>query len=209
MAIRVSRVKSPQLVNMKKLIAGLILITTCAFASTYDATQVPDIKKTKAGLYLDAKEAYALKQQLGSKAYFVDVRTRGEITYVGMPTIADASIPYVEHPDDAPWDDKNGRFKLDVNSDFGPELARRMSAAGLDKNDTVILICRSGDRSSRAANLLTDLGYTKVYSVVDGFEGDLVKTGPQAGQRAVNGWKNAGLPWSYKLDKSKLYFPKY
>ena len=84
-----------------------------------------------------------------------------------------------------------------------------MSAAGLDKNDTVILICRSGDRSSRAANLLTDLGYTKVYSVVDGFEGDLLKTGPQAGQRAVNGWKNAGLPWSYKLDKSKLYFPKY
>jgi rhodanese-related sulfurtransferase len=209
MVIRVSRVKSPQLMNMKKLIAGLILITTCAFASAYDATQVPDIKKTKAGLYLDAKEAYALKQQLGSKAYFVDVRTRGEITYVGMPTIADASIPYVEHPDDAPWDDKNGRFKLDVNSDFGPELARRMSAAGLDKNDTVILICRSGDRSSRAANLLTDLGYTKVYSVVDGFEGDLVKTGPQAGQRAVNGWKNAGLPWSYKLDKSKLYFPKY
>jgi len=56
---------------------------------------------------------------------------------------------------------------------------------------------------------LTDLGYTKVYTVVDGFEGDLAKTGPQAGQRVVNGWKNAGLPWSYKLDKSKLYFPKY
>lgn len=194
---------------MKKLIAGLILGVTCVFAWAYDATQVPDIKQTKAGLYLDAKEAYALKQKMADKAYFVDVRTRGEIIYVGMPTIVDASIPYVEHPDDAPWDDKNGRFKLDVNSDFGPELARRMSAAGLGKNDTVILICRSGDRSSRAANLLTDLGYTKVYSVVDGFEGDLAKTGPQAGQRAVNGWKNAGLPWSYKLDKSKLYFPKY
>lgn len=130
---------------MKKLIAGLILGVTCVFAWAYDATQVPDIKQTKAGLYLDAKEAYALKQKLADKAYFVDVRTRGEITYVGMPTIVDASIPYVEHPDDAPWDDKNGRFKLDVNSDFGPELARRMTAAGLGKNDTVILICRSGD----------------------------------------------------------------
>ncbi|RQO32868.1 sulfurtransferase [Herminiimonas sp. KBW02] len=194
---------------MKKLIAALILGAACVFAWAYDASQVPDIKQTRAGLYLDAKEAYRLKQKLADKAYFVDVRTRGEITYVGMPTIADASIPYVEHPDDAPWDDKNGRFKLDVNSDFGPELARRMTAAGLGKNDTVILICRSGDRSSRAANLLTDLGYTRVYSVVDGFEGDLAKTGPQAGQRAVNGWKNAGLPWSYKLDKSKLYFPRY
>lgn len=194
---------------MKKLIAALLLGAGCFSAFAFDAAQVSDIKQTKAALYLDAKEAYALKQKMAEKAYFVDVRTRGEISYVGMPTSADASIPYVEHPDDAPWDDKNGRFKLDVNSDFGPELARRMTAAGLGKNDTVILICRSGDRSSRAANLLTDLGYTKVYTVVDGFEGDLAKTGPQAGQRVVNGWKNAGLPWSYKLDKSKLYFPKY
>jgi len=23
----------------------------------------------------------------------------------------------------------------------------------------------------------------------------------------VNGWKNADLPWSYKLDKAKMYFP--
>ncbi|MES2025959.1 MAG: rhodanese-like domain-containing protein [Pseudomonadota bacterium] len=194
---------------MKKIIAALLLSASCVSAFAFDAAQVPDIKQTKAGLYLDAKEAYALKQKLGAKAYFVDVRTRGEVSYVGMPTIADANIPYVEHPDDAPWDDKNGRFKLDVNSDFGPELARRISASGLGKDDAVILICRSGDRSSRAANLLSDLGYSKVYTVVDGFEGDVAKTGPQAGQRVVNGWKNANLPWSYKLDKNKLYFPKY
>lgn len=194
---------------MKKILAVLLLSVSCISAFAFDAAQVQDIKQTKAGLYLDAKEAYALKQQLGAKTYFVDVRTRAEVSYVGMPTIVDANIPYVEHPDDAPWDDKNGRFKLDVNSDFGPELARRMSASGLGKGDTVILICRSGDRSSRAANLLTDLGYSKVYTVVDGFEGDLAKTGPQAGQRVVNGWKNANLPWSYKLDQSKLYFPKY
>jgi rhodanese-related sulfurtransferase len=170
---------------------------------------VPEIKRTKAQLYLDANEAYALKQKLGDKAYFVDVRTRAEVAYVGMPTVADAHIPYVEHADDAPWDDKNGRFKLDVNSDFGPELARRLAARGLEKGDTLILICRSGDRSARAANLLSELGYAKVYSVVDGFEGDLAKDGPQAGQRVVNGWKNAKLPWSYALDRNKLYFPKY
>jgi ParB family chromosome partitioning protein len=39
-------------------------------------------------------------------------------------------------------------------------------------------------------------------------KGDMAKEGPKAGQRAVNGWKNAGLPWSYKLDKAKMYFPK-
>ena len=62
-------------------------------------------------------------------------------------------------------------------------------------------MCRSGDRSARAINmLLTDRGYTKVYSVVDGYEGDLSK----AGRRDVNGWKNAGLPWTYELDKAKV-----
>lgn len=44
--------------------------------------------------------------------------------------------------------------------------------------------------------------YTKVYSVVDGFEGDL----SAEGRRDVNGWRKAGLPWSYKLDKAKMYF---
>lgn len=187
----------------------LAMAAGVAVAEAADAVQVPAIKQTKAGLYLHAAEAYALKQQLKGQAFFVDVRTRAEIAYVGMPLSADAHIPYVEHPDDAPWDEKNGRFRLDVNSDFGPELARRMAERGLGKGDTVILLCRSGDRSARAANLLADLGYSRVYTVVDGFEGDIATDGPRAGQRAINGWKNAGLPWSYKLDKSKLYFPKY
>ena len=29
------------------------------------------------------------------------------------------------------------------------------------------------------------------------------------GQRIVNGWKNAGLPWSYELGKARAYFPAY
>ena len=39
----------------------------------------------------------------------------------------------------------------------------------------------------------------------DGFEGDKAKSGPQKGQRVVNGWKNSNLSWSYKLKPSKLY----
>lgn len=198
---------------MKKLIAisglWLAMASMSMDALALDSSRVPEIKQSKAGLYLDAAEAYALKQQMGDRAYFVDVRTRAEVSYTGMAMVADAHIPYVEHPDDAPWDDKNRRFKLDVNNDFGPELARRLSARSLGKDDTLILMCRSGDRSARAANLLKELGYTKVYSVVDGFEGDLARDGAQAGQRVVNGWKNAKLPWSYQLDKEKLYFPNY
>ena len=54
---------------------------------------------------------------------------------------------------------------------------------------------------AKAANLSAQLGYSQVYSVLDGFEGDLSPDG----QRTVNGWKNAGLPWSYKLDKTRLH----
>lgn len=198
--------------QIKILAAGTLLclgLTGAALdALAVNAEQVPASKRTAAQLYLDAKEAYALKQQLGDKAFFLDVRTRYEVVYVGMPAVADANIPYVEHPEYAQWDDKAGRFKLDVNGDFAAELARRMKERGLGKDDTVILICRSGDRSTRAANLLGQLGYTRVYSVIDGVEGDLAKDGPKAGQRVVNGWKNAGLPWTYKLDKHKLTIPE-
>ena len=34
-----------------------------------------------------------------------------------------------------------------------------------------------------------------------------VKGGAKDGQRAVNGWKNADLPWTHILDKAKMYFP--
>lgn len=55
-------------------------------------------------------------------------------------------------------------------------------------------MCRCGDRRSLTANILTDLGYKKVYSVVEGYEGDMAKDGPNKGRRMINGWKNDGLP---------------
>jgi rhodanese-related sulfurtransferase len=190
------------------VVTCLALGLSATVAQAADPARVPSNKQTKAGLYLNAREAYELKQKLGDKALFVDVRTRAEISYLGMPSVADAHIPAFEHPANAAWDDKSGRFKMEPNADFEPELARRLALRQLGKQDTVILICRSGDRTSRAVNFLTELGYSKVYTVVDGFEGDAIAEGPQAGQRVLNGWKNTGLPWTYKLDKDKMYLPR-
>ena len=33
---------------------------------------------------------------------------------------------------------------------------------------------------------------------------DLVEVPVPQGQRVVDGWKNAGLPWSYRLDPAKM-----
>jgi len=202
-----ARISAKRILAMACICLGLAAGHDVALA--VEAASLPAAKQTRTGLYLDARQAYAFLKEADDRAYFVDVRTRAEVSFLGMPTLADANIPYVDLAEDASWDDKNGRFKLETNSDFGPELARRLAAKGLSKSDPVVLICRSGDRSARAANLLQELGYQKVYSVVDGFEGDLAKDGPGVGQRVVNGWKNAGLPWSYDLDKSKMYFPRY
>ena len=43
-----------------------------------------------------------------------------------------------------------------------------------------------------------------IISVMNGFEGEL----SDKGRRSLNGWKNDGLPWSYELDKAKMYFPR-
>ncbi|HEX9172088.1 MAG TPA: rhodanese-like domain-containing protein [Telluria sp.] len=187
---------------------ALALALAGSGALAAEVSALPASKQTVAGRYLDARQAYDLKQKLGGQAFLLDVRTRYEVMYVGTPTLTDANIPYMEHPDGAQWDDKAGRFRMELNSDFGAELARRLQARGLGKDSTVILICRSGDRSARAANLLTQLGYSAVYSVTDGFEGDAAPAGEKQGQRVVNGWKNAGLPWTYKLDKERVYLPK-
>ncbi len=52
-----------------------------------------------------------------------------------------------------------------------------------------------------AADLMTKAGYTNVDSVYEGFEGDKNKEGV----RTVNGWKNASLPWDYKIDQQRAY----
>jgi rhodanese-related sulfurtransferase len=108
-------------------------------------------------------------------------------------------------PDFPVWDAEKSSFKLELNPDFVPAVRERLEKKGLDQNAKVIVMCRSGDRSAASANLLAEAGFTNVYSIVEGFEGDMAKEGPTAGTRSVNGWKNAGLPWSYKLDREKMY----
>ncbi len=174
-----------------------------------EPTSVPELKRSRLQLYLSPQDAYDIVSKDASHTLFLDVRTRAEAMYVGMATPVDALVPYMEHQELMnDWDERRSAYQLMPNSDFVTETESRLKAKGLTKADRVILICRSGDRSARAADLLASAGYTRVYSIVEGFEGDATKDGPKAGQRIVNGWKNAGLPWTYKLQKDKMYFPR-
>lgn len=178
-------------------------------AGSSDWAQLPEAKRTKIALYLTPQQAYDMKKANPKGVALFDIRTRAEAMYVGWPGDADALVPYVENPEMmTEWDDKRATYKVEANQDFVPELERRLAAMGLGKDAPIILLCRSGDRSARAADRLQIAGYTRVYSVVEGFEGDAAKDGGKAGQRVVNGWKNGGLPWTYKLDRAKMYFQK-
>jgi rhodanese-related sulfurtransferase len=186
------------------MIAALAAAGGVAQAQSLSAAKVPEEMRTKANLYLLPKEAQQFVKAQKGKVLFLDVRTRAEAQFLGMANDVDALVPYVEFQDFmTDWDDKRGFYKLEPFNDFVPEVARRLKEKGLTKDDPVVLMCRSGERSSRAADLLSDSGYKRVYTVVYGFEGEL----SDQGRRNVNGWKNAGLPWSYELDKKKMYFP--
>ncbi|HES76581.1 MAG TPA: sulfurtransferase [bacterium] len=174
-------------------------------AGEVDPAKVPEIKQSDLKLYLTAKEAHDMKKA-SDKVVFIDVRTPEELQYVGNAgAMLDGNVPYVLN-DLSGYDEKFKHYKITPNSDFTTAVEEIVTKKGGNKESEIILMCRSGDRSSKGASLLAKAGYTKVYSVVDGFEGDKAKDGAAKGKRTVNGWKNANLPWDYKMDKDKMYY---
>lgn len=172
---------------------------------TRPESSVPAAKRTVRGLYLTARDAYEMVSEAPEKVLFIDVRTRGELQFIGMPTLVDAHVPFLVETSPPQWDDASSTFKLVLNPKFEEDVGKRLAGKGLARDDRVIVICQSGLRAARAANALTQAGYTKVYTTIDGFEGDPVADGPHKGERLVNGWRNAGLPWTAKLDRAKMY----
>ena len=166
---------------------------------------VPTSKRTACGLYATAQDAYDMVKEAPDKVLFIDVRTRAELQFIGMPTLVDAHVPFLVETSSPQWDEVNSTFKLAPNPKFVEGVGKRLAQKGLTRDDPVILICQGGVRAARAANALTQAGYTKVYTTIDGFEGDPVADGPHKGERLVNGWRNAGLPLTAKLDRAKMY----
>ncbi len=190
---------------LNMLAIAALVMSGVAVAGEIDPAKVSEKKQTPQKLYLSAKETREFISKENGKVLFLDVRTQPEVEFVGMADGVDANIPYVMTELNE-WDDKKNVFKKQANSNFLVEVKKRLSKKNLDQDAKIVLICRSGDRAANAAALLDKAGYKNVYSVVDGFEGDLAGDGPNKGKRAVNGWKNAGLPWGYELSKDKMYF---
>ena len=185
------------------LVGGLtaVLVSTQAFAT--DPSEVPEKKSTKAGLYLTSVEAADMLRDDG--VVLLDVRSRPEVTFVGIASRVDVHIPFMVLPQTARYDPVAKGYSLEPNSSFEFDFMDFAEATGMSEETPIVIICRSGSRSAKAANILYELGYSNVYSVVDGFEGDKAADGPEKGHRMVNGWKNAGLEWTYAISPEQAY----
>jgi len=173
-------------------------------ASAVDPASLDKIKLSKLGLYLEARDVPAFLKQHASKVLFIDVRTPEEQLFVGVPDGIDGTTPF-GIMNYSKWNENKHTYFRGPNPDFLGQFEMWAMDKGIEKADPIVLICRSGDRSALASDLLARNGYTNVWSVVDGFEGDMAKDGPNKGRRAVNGWKNAGLPWGYDLDRKRVF----
>ena len=180
--------------------AAVVAESSVKFVSAVDPATVPEKKRSALNLYLTAQEASAFLAQ-NEDAVLIDIRTRAEVSFVGIAAEADKNIPYMVMDEFWEFDADKGTYKMAVNSNFDREIAGFIQERGLSKESPIILMCRSGSRSARAADLLGQLGYTSVYSVVDGFEGDK----DPDGVRSVNGWKNSKLAWTYKIRDEQAY----
>ena len=170
-------------------------------ASTIDALELPKKKRTSLGLYLSAADTHNAIFEDPSIVY-IDVRDPVEIAFVGRAEGLDAIVPL--NLFGPVFDANKGQLKVQRNMAFVAQIDKIMKREGKSKDDPLILGCRSGSRSARAADLLARAGYTQVYNQIEGFEGDWNK---ETGSRDRNGWRNAGLPWTMSLDERVAWRP--
>lgn len=117
------------------------------------------------------------------RAILIDVRSSMEYLFVGHPKGA-INIPWIDEPD---WK---------INPHFAVEV-RKVLLGGITCHEDegcapVVLICRSGKRSLEAGELLLNEGFTDVFNVLEGFEGEL---DDEHHRSTLGGWRHAGLPW--------------
>jgi rhodanese-related sulfurtransferase len=146
---------------------------------------------------VSAERAREMLLEARGRAIFVDVRTWSEVAFVGRPEGLDAVVPYLE-VDAITGEPGRPTVRMRAGTGFVERIAAQLEARVLEADATIVLICRSGERSRDAARELMRAGYRNVHSVKHGFEGPLAQRGSEQGQRRVAGWRHAGLPWQQR-----------
>ena len=121
-----------------------------------------------------------------ARSVLIDVRTIAEWAYVGLPDLSAIGkrpvlVEWQGFPDDR------------LNSAFVERVTEALGTIGANRESELFFICRSGQRSLKAAQAMAAAGFTLCRNVADGFEGPL-DANRHRGQ--LVGWKAKGLPWA-------------
>lgn len=182
---------------MKKLLTGLVLSSALLTGNAMAQDSVQEVGITP-------EATYNLVQQ-DENVLFLDVRDPVEIMFIGFTDSVDLNIPYLM-VDRSQWDSDKNRFRLYRNPDFIQQVEQALEARGLDKDATIITMCRSGsERGLPSAEFLIENGFKNARYVVNGFQGSTLKEGDKQGFRIRNGWQNSGLPWQSKPNADKIH----
>jgi len=169
-------------------------------STVHTSHEIPEAKLTSLGQYVTAKEAYEMWKADPENVKVLDVRMVEEYVFLGHAEAA-VNIPiafpkYEWHPD-------RRKYGFEMNPDFIDHVN-----AAFKPDDTIVAMCRSGGRSAFAINMLAKAGFTNIYNIIDGFEGDTVDD-PESvfhGKRMKNGWKNSAS-WTYDLNPVMVWLP--
>ncbi len=141
---------------MKKILTGTLLLSTLALnALAYDANKAKEFDKfysnftqkacAESKLYIDGEETMKLIQEK-KKFTFLDVRTEGELSVVGIKTPNTLEIP-VEH------------------------LFEEENLNKLPKDELIIVVCYSGTRAVMVVASLKMIGFKNVRVMKGGIVG--------------------------------------
>ena len=113
----------------------------------------------------------------------IDVRTKPEWTYVGVPDLSSINknvifVSWQVYPE------------MRINKFFENQILE----SNIKKDDNLYFICRSGNRSNNAAEFLTSRGFSNCFNVIDGFEG---KLNHERQRSLIDGWQFNNLPWKH------------
>jgi rhodanese-related sulfurtransferase len=121
------------------------------------------------------------KLSLEVNSQLIDVRTKPEWIYVGIPDLSSINkkvifVSWQVYPE------------MGTNNFFENQILE----SNIKKDNNLYFICRSGNRSYSAAEFLASRGFSNCFNVIDGFEGKLNHNLQRA---LIDGWQFNNLPW--------------
>lgn len=193
----------------KKILTALVVLSSTIYLNGMDITKAPTPKKDKAktdlGLYVTAIEA-SKYLEANKSSILIDVRSPGELKFIGAANRMDIHVPLML-VDPNMYDPKKGGYAMKKNKYAVEEIVFELNNKKVKKDEAIFVTCRSGStRAAPIVNALAKKGYTNVWTLVDGYEGEKAKVGQFKGERVVDGWLHSGLDWSWEVPEEKLWF---